>query len=199
MLRQYADHRKHRYELVDKPEKESNRIFINKELALKIIIDCRTTVAHKFRTRLGCKQYDVILTKEHSVLKKIKSSFEGENMQTQYSVLGYRVDLYIHGLIIYSIEIDENGHSDRNIDYEIKRQKATEQELGCKCSRIDPDEEEFDTFKVVNEIFRHIKQSTKRTLIYRISMRLLGLEFKSNNTIKSKARKYFVKKNIAQL
>ena len=104
-------------------------------------------------------------------------------MQTQYSVLGCRVDLYIHGLIIYSIEIDENGHSDRSIDYEIKRQKATEQELGCNFSRIDPNEEEFDAFKVINEIFRHIKQSTKRTLIYRISIRLLGLEFKSNNTI----------------
>ena len=47
-------------------------------------MDCRTTSAHKFRTRLGFKQYDVILAKEQSVLTKIMSSFEGENMQTQY-------------------------------------------------------------------------------------------------------------------
>ena len=26
-------------------------------------MDCRTTSAHKFRTKLGFKQYDVILTK----------------------------------------------------------------------------------------------------------------------------------------
>ena len=50
-------------------------------------MDCRTTSAHKFRTRLGFKQYDVILTKEQSVLIKIMSSYEGENTQTQYKVL----------------------------------------------------------------------------------------------------------------
>ena len=49
-------------------------------------MDCRTTAAHKFRTRLGFKQYDVILAKEQSVLMKIKSLFEGESIQTQYSV-----------------------------------------------------------------------------------------------------------------
>ena len=46
-------------------------------------MDCRTTMAHKFRTRLGFKQYNVIFTKEQSVLTKIMSSFEEENMQTQ--------------------------------------------------------------------------------------------------------------------
>ena len=40
------------------------------------IIDGRTTTAHKFRTKLGFKIYGVILTKEESVLLKIKSSFE---------------------------------------------------------------------------------------------------------------------------
>ena len=44
--------------------------------------------AHKFKTRLGFKQYDVILTKEQSVLTRIRSSFEGENMQTRYNILG---------------------------------------------------------------------------------------------------------------
>ena len=59
-------------------------------------------------------------------------------MQTQYSVLGYRIDLDFsnHNL---TIEIDENGHSHRNIDYEIKRQKAVKQELGCKYIRIAQD------------------------------------------------------------
>ena len=56
-------------------------------------MDFGTTSAHKFRTRLGFKQYDVILTKEPSVLTRIMSSFEGENMQTQYNVLRYRIDL----------------------------------------------------------------------------------------------------------
>ena len=51
-------------------------------------MDCRTTAAHNFRTKLGFKQHDVILTKVQSVLTKIKSSFERENMQTQYIDLG---------------------------------------------------------------------------------------------------------------
>ena len=32
--------------------------------------------------------------KDGSVLKLIMDPFEGENMQTQYSVLGYKIDLY---------------------------------------------------------------------------------------------------------
>ena len=50
------------------------------------------------------------------------SSFEGENMQTQY-VLGYRIDLYFHDYKI-AIEIDESGHSDRNIANEKKKIKT---------------------------------------------------------------------------
>ena len=51
--------------------------------------------------------------------------FEGENMQTQYSVLGHKIDLYFHDYKL-AIEVDEKGRKDRNIDHEIKRQKATE-------------------------------------------------------------------------
>ena len=35
-------------------------------------------------------------TKEKTILELIKGTFEGENMQTQYHVLGYRVYLYFH-------------------------------------------------------------------------------------------------------
>ena len=160
-------YRKHRYELVEEAQNYVNRIFIDEKLAIKVIMDCRTTMAHKFRTRLGFKQYDVIFTKEQSVLTKIMSSFEEENMQTQY-VLRYRIDLYFQDYklaIENDVEIDENGHSDRNINSKIKRQKAIEQEIGCKFIRIDLDKEDFDIFRAINEIFRHIKQSTKKTLI----------------------------------
>ena len=84
-----SDHRKHTYKLVDEPKKQPNRIIIHKQLAIKakVIMGCRTKAAHKFRTRLGFKQYDVILTKGQLALTKTKSSFEGRNAQTQYSVL----------------------------------------------------------------------------------------------------------------
>ena len=63
------------------------------------------------------------------------SSFEWENRQTKYNVLGYRIDLYLHGYKLAK-EIEENGHSGRNIAYEMKRQKALEQELACKLILI---------------------------------------------------------------
>ena len=110
-------------------------------------------------------------------------------MQTQYA-LNYRIDLYSHDYNL-AIEIDENGHSDRNTDYKMKGRKATEQELGCKCIRIDSDKE--DIFRAINKIFRHIKQSTKKTLINKISTRILRLESTSDNISKSKAIKFIVK------
>ena len=160
-------HRKNRYKLVDQPKKQCNRIFIDEKLAIKVIMDFKTTLAHIFRARLGFKQYDVILMKEQSVLRKIRSSSEGENMQTQYNVLSYRIDFYFHEYKP-AIEIDENGYSDRNIDYKTKRQKRIEQELACKFIRIDSDKEDLDVFRTINEIFRHIKQSTQTTLAEKI-------------------------------
>ena len=62
----------------------------------------------------------------------------------------------------FAIKINEDGHSGRNIDCKLKRQKSIEQEIDCKFIRIDPDKEDFNIFRALNEIYRHIKQSTKR-------------------------------------
>ena len=45
----HSYHRKHRYELVDERKKQSIRIFIEEKLAIKVIMDCRATAAHKFK------------------------------------------------------------------------------------------------------------------------------------------------------
>ena len=77
------------------------------------------------------------------MLTKIMSSFEKKDMQTQHNLLGYMIDLCFHDSKL-AIEINKNGHSDRNIDCKINRQKAIEQELGCKFIRIDADKDIFD-------------------------------------------------------
>ena len=46
-------------------------------------------------------------------------------MQTQYTVIDCRIDLYFYEYKL-AIEIDELGHNDRNTDYEIKRQREIE-------------------------------------------------------------------------
>ena len=89
-------------------KKQCQKLFVGEKLATRVIMDCK--VRRHFE-------------KELLVLTKIMSSFEGENMQTQYNVLGYKIDFYFHDYKL-AIEIDENGHSERNIDYKIKGQKA---------------------------------------------------------------------------
>ena len=55
--------------------------------------------------------------KERSVTKAIKEVFEDENIQTQYSLFDYRVDLCFHEHKL-AIEVDEFVHDDRNNGYE---------------------------------------------------------------------------------
>ena len=98
----------------------------------------------------------MINTKEQSVIKSIKDAFEGENMQTQYSVLSYRIDLYFHKYKL-AIEVDELGHNDRNIDYEIQRQRALERELNCVFIRIDPDAPNFSMLGEISKTNTLIK------------------------------------------
>ena len=61
-------------------KRQPNWPFIEKESAKKVIMDLRATARHKFRTRLGFKQNDVIYTKEQSALTKITSFLRLENI-----------------------------------------------------------------------------------------------------------------------
>ena len=65
--------------------------------------------------------------------------------------------------------------------------------------RINPDKENFNIFKAINEIYRHIKKSTNKSLTDKISKRLLELELKSNHSIITKALKRVVKKVLSSL
>ena len=126
--------------------KQPNRRFIHVDLALKIITDCWTDELCKFKKNRGFDLYDVINTKEQTVMNSIKDAFERENMKTQYSVLSYRIDLYFHKYKL-AIEVDELGHADRNVNNEIERQRALERELSCVFIRINPDAIDFGSFK----------------------------------------------------
>ena len=66
-------------------------------------MDCRTDESCNFKRNLGFTLHDVI--------NSIKDPFEGENVQSQYTVLGYRIDLYFHKYKL-AIEVDELGPND---------------------------------------------------------------------------------------
>ena len=127
-------------------------MYAHEDIITPIIMHCRVSTPKtiKFTSKLGFNQYDIILTKEQSVLKSVMDAFEGENMQTQYRVLGYRTDLYFHDYKL--AEVDERDHKDRNIDHEIKRRKALVKELSCEFIRINSDEKYFKIFKTINKI-----------------------------------------------
>ena len=61
--------------------------------------------------------------------------FETEEIILQHNVLGFRIDAYFSKYKL-AVEVGEQGHKDRNIDYEIQRQKALEKEFGCEFIRI---------------------------------------------------------------
>ena len=42
-VKHLSDHRRDRYGLVDEPKTQPNKTFIHKELAIKVIMNCRTT------------------------------------------------------------------------------------------------------------------------------------------------------------
>ena len=89
------EYKKCRYEL-NESTNQPHRRFIRVDLAFKVIKNCKTDGSCAFKENLGFTLYDVINTKEQLVIKSIKYAFEGEDMQTQYSVLGYRINLFFH-------------------------------------------------------------------------------------------------------
>ena len=118
-------------------------------------MDCRTDKSYSFSKNIGFKLRNVINTEEQTIVNSIKNTFERENIQTQYSVLDYRIDLYFHEYKL-PIEVDELGHTNKNINNETERQKALEKELNCVFIRINPDKKDFNIFKEISKIHRHI-------------------------------------------
>ena len=137
-------------------------VYAREDVVIPVIMGGGSPEAIEFRSKLGFTQYDITLKKESSVLKSIMETFEEENMETQYSVLTYRVDLCFHDYKL-SIEIYEKGHNDRDENHEKQRLKQIEKKFECKFIRINPDEENFKISKVSNKIFRHIKKSHKKS------------------------------------
>ena len=178
---------------------QPHRRFIHVDLAFKLIKNCKTDESCACKENLGFTLHHVVNTKEQSFIISIKDAFEGEDMQTQYSVLSYRIDLYFHKYKL-AIEVDELGHADRNINDEIERQRVLERELNCVFIRINPDERNFNILREINKIHRHInqltiqqtEQQTKESVINNLSNELLKLEKKKNKTIKSKCVRWIV-------
>ena len=142
-----------------------------RRFTVQLIMDCKTTPSITFKNRVGFIQQDPIMTQEQSILTQIRSMFPTESIIFQYHALGYKIDAYFekHKL---AIEIDERGHNDRDLECEVERQKAIEEELNCKFIRINPAKEDFDIFFEIDRIQTFVVKSGEKSLIKKISDRL---------------------------
>ena len=74
-----------------------------------------------FRSLLGFKEHYIIKVIGKTTLKSLRDTFKEENIKTDYKVLGYETDLYIHDYK-FVVDIDEKDHQDRDNAREIERQ-----------------------------------------------------------------------------
>ena len=119
-------------------------------------------------------------------------------MYTQYRAKENQID-HVFPKRKLGVEIDENGHVDRDPDCKKKRQELIE-DHGFTIIRTNPDVPDFNIYRLINQIRMHMDQvtikSTRSLLIDDFSRELLeaviGLKSKYKE-VKAKLIKNIVK------
>ena len=157
-------------------------------------------IGHRFFINVIQKQKIIKNTEDtFKNTENTEVTFEEEKIITQYCIENKRIDVYFSEYKL-GIEIDEYSHESRNFNYEKSRQLMIES-YEITIIRTNPDATDFDINMLINQIYKHIiestknqtKVSTKKSLIDDLSKRLLELEFKSNYSTKSKSLKWIAK------
>ena len=78
---------------------------------------------------------------------------------TQYWIENKRLDAYFSQYKL-AIEVDEYNYEERDSSYETNRQSMIESH-GITIIKSNPDAEDFNTNKLIGQIYRHISQSNK--------------------------------------
>ena len=136
--------------------KNSHDAFVNLDCVLEIVTKSRKPQLLELDKALGINiQKQKFLSKEQETISIIMQVFKGIKMIDQYTVDNYRIDLYFpkHKL---AVECDEFGHNDRDVNYEVTRQKYIEAKLRCQFIRFNLDAKDFKMVNVLNETFRFI-------------------------------------------
>lgn len=135
-----------------------NKIMLLTEQGMERVLSrSRSHKADDLAKFLNINVYNRFTPIETETIKNITEAFKNHHYELQYSPEGvkYRIDLYFTDLKI-AIECDENGHKDRDPDYEKQRQETLEKILGCKFIRYNPHDSKFNIFTLINEIYTAI-------------------------------------------
>ena len=75
----------------------------------------------------------------------------------------FRIDIYFTKYSL-AVEIDEKGHTDRDLIFEEERQKALEKKLNCKFIRINTSKENYDADYEASRIQTFISNFNKNKI-----------------------------------
>ena len=175
-------------------------MLVRNDFVEKEIESCRKSSKRflEFKKKLGLDP-TVVTCDEQDIISALQVAFQGEIIFTQYCIENKGIDSYF-SKYKPGIEIDEYNHESRNPNYEKSRQLMIESH-GITIIRTNPDAADFDMNRLINQIYKHIaestkdqtKVSTKKSLNDNLSKRMLELEFQSNYSIISKYLKWVVK------
>ena len=142
-------------------------MYVHEDILIPIIMQSRLSDSKTitFRADLGFNQINLILKKEQSVVIPILKAFSAEKIKLQHKSLKnerLRTDMYF-STHKFAVEIEENGHTDRNQDKEKERQTKIKKHSDWKFFyRINPDAEGFDIFlKLVKSMVTLLNQIKK--------------------------------------
>jgi len=139
---------------------EKKTMYINEHGLKQLLLKCQMPIATIIAREYGIEIQTKYLRKELEIIGFVQEYLTALCIPFQFQkrVYSYRVDLYLPDQAI-AIEIDENGHSDRNVEYETKREKCICKALKCEFLRFNPDEEGFKMShciaQLTNMIFNH--------------------------------------------
>ena len=115
-----------------------------------------------------------------SIIKKIQVDSNGQKY------ILFRIDIYFTKYCL-AIEIDEKGHTDRDLEFEKKRQEALEKKLNCTFIRINTSKENFDVDYEASRIqtfisqFKDNKNKELEDEIKKLKLQLANLSVKNND------------------
>ena len=145
-----------------KVKSKIGRIFVNKDILEKNLS--------------GVMKLTLILV---SIIKKIQV----DDNDQKYIL--FRIDIYFTKYCL-AVEIDEKGHTDRDLKFEKKRQEALEKKIKCTFIRINTSRENFDVDYEASRIqmfisqFKDNKNKKLEDQIKKLKLQLANLSVKNN-------------------
>ena len=98
----------------------------------------------------------------------------------------FRIDVYFTKYFL-AVEIDEKGHTGRDLIFEEKRQKALEKKLNCEFIRINTSRENYDADYEAGRIQTFISNSNKNEIkkledeLKKLRLQSANLSIKNND------------------